>query len=148
MWLASVFDTSSMGVCTTGHWQMSGRLVQELNVCTVGVKACIFDNDDSCISEKSAVRTGSYTLNATTGLGIRKRGVCMSVCNTIYWAIVVPIITFGCKAWVLSDNDKEKLLAFQRFAGSRVLRLSYNSPYASYVFRLALSRLTTYSADI
>ena len=25
----------SMGVCTTGHWQTSGRLVQELNVCTV-----------------------------------------------------------------------------------------------------------------
>ena len=24
-----------MGVCTTGHWQTSGRLVLELNVCTV-----------------------------------------------------------------------------------------------------------------
>ena len=28
-------DMLSMGVCTTKHWQMSGRLVQELNVCTV-----------------------------------------------------------------------------------------------------------------
>ena len=26
---------SSMGVCTTRHWQTSGRLVQELNNCTV-----------------------------------------------------------------------------------------------------------------
>ena len=25
----------SLGVCTTRHWQTSGRLVQELNVCTV-----------------------------------------------------------------------------------------------------------------
>ena len=25
----------SMGVCTTRHWQTSGRLLQELNVCTV-----------------------------------------------------------------------------------------------------------------
>ena len=25
----------SMGVCTTRQWQTSGRLVQELNVCTV-----------------------------------------------------------------------------------------------------------------
>ena len=28
-------DMLSMGVCTTRHWQTSGRLVQELNVCTV-----------------------------------------------------------------------------------------------------------------
>ena len=30
-------DMLSMGVCTTTHWQTSGRLVQELNVCTVYV---------------------------------------------------------------------------------------------------------------
>ena len=30
------FDMLSMGVCTTSHWQTSGRLVQELNVSTVG----------------------------------------------------------------------------------------------------------------
>ena len=29
------FDMLSMGVSTTGHWRTSGRLVQELNVCTV-----------------------------------------------------------------------------------------------------------------
>ena len=28
-------DMLSLGVCTTRHWQMSGRLVQGLNVCTV-----------------------------------------------------------------------------------------------------------------
>ena len=38
-WIIDVFglffDMLSMGVCTTRHWQTSGRLVQELNVCTV-----------------------------------------------------------------------------------------------------------------
>ena len=29
------FDMLSVGVCTTRHCQTSGRLVQELNVCTV-----------------------------------------------------------------------------------------------------------------
>ena len=29
------FDVLSTGVCTTKHWQTSGRLVQELNVGTV-----------------------------------------------------------------------------------------------------------------
>ena len=30
-----LFDIIDMCVCTTRHWQTSGRLVQELNVCTV-----------------------------------------------------------------------------------------------------------------
>ena len=34
-WL--IFDTLSVSVCTTTHWQTSGQLVQELNVCTVHV---------------------------------------------------------------------------------------------------------------
>ena len=35
MCLAYLFGMLSMGVCTTRHWQTSGRLVQELNVWTV-----------------------------------------------------------------------------------------------------------------
>ena len=35
MCFAYYFDMLSMGVCTTSHWQTSGRLVQELNVYTV-----------------------------------------------------------------------------------------------------------------
>ena len=42
-WL--MFDMLSMGVCTTRHWQTSGRLVQELNVCTVHVKRAKHIND-------------------------------------------------------------------------------------------------------
>ena len=33
-WL--IFDMFSVRVCTTRHWQTSGRLVQELNFRTVG----------------------------------------------------------------------------------------------------------------
>ena len=33
--LGLFFDMLSMGVFPTSHWQISGRLVQELNVCTV-----------------------------------------------------------------------------------------------------------------
>ena len=33
--LGLFFDMLSMGVSTTSYWQASGRLVQELNVCTV-----------------------------------------------------------------------------------------------------------------
>ena len=36
-----------MGVCTTRHWQTSGRQVQELNGCTVGEPASIAITGDS-----------------------------------------------------------------------------------------------------
>ena len=45
-------DILFIGVCTGGHWQTSGQLVQELNVCTVGkdnqysvyhIPICMFD---------------------------------------------------------------------------------------------------------
>ena len=35
MCLTYFFDMLDVVICTTGHWQTSGRLVQELNVCTV-----------------------------------------------------------------------------------------------------------------
>ena len=41
MRLAYFFDMKPNGVCTTGHWQKSGRLVQELNVCTVPSCYCV-----------------------------------------------------------------------------------------------------------
>ena len=32
--MLGLFDMLSIGVCTTRHWQPSGRLMQELNGCT------------------------------------------------------------------------------------------------------------------
>ena len=32
--LGLFYDMLSMDICTTMYWEMSGRLVQELNVCT------------------------------------------------------------------------------------------------------------------
>ena len=40
MCLASFVNMLSMGVCTTRHWQESGRLVQEMKVCTVYLSWC------------------------------------------------------------------------------------------------------------
>ena len=36
MCLAYFIEMLSIGVCITRHWQVSGRLVQELYACTVG----------------------------------------------------------------------------------------------------------------
>ena len=108
----------------------------------VGVKECVFDNNDTRVTEK--ISKGRRILNTTTGLGIRKNVLSMAVCNIIFWAVVVPIITFGFETWVVSDTDKDNLLSFQRFAGRRVQRLSYKSPNSTSYFGLGWTRLTTY----
>ena len=37
----AIFDMLSMGVCSKRQWESPGRLVQELNVCTVPVQAVL-----------------------------------------------------------------------------------------------------------
>ena len=50
-----LFDMPSMGVCTTRHWQTSGRLVQELNVYTEGQEAVL-------------ILTGGYLWDISNGI--------------------------------------------------------------------------------
>ena len=42
--------------CTTRHWQMSGRLVQELNVCTVVVLSRSYLRISTCCPRRAASR--------------------------------------------------------------------------------------------
>ena len=108
----------------------------------VGVKASIFDDNESRVCEK--ISKGRRTLNAITGLGIRKRGHSMKVCNIIFWGIVIPIVTFGCKAWVLLDKDIENLLSFHRFSEKRIQRFKQSSHNSCAFYGLGWSRITTF----
>ena len=40
-WVTDVLGMLSMGVCTTMHWPMSSRLVQEFNVCTLSPRSIV-----------------------------------------------------------------------------------------------------------
>ena len=86
----------------------------------VGVKACLFRGDESRVEEK--ISKGRKTLNAASGLSIRKNGLNIMTCNKIFWSVVIPTLLFGCEIWVLSYKDKDNLLAFQRYAGRRIQR--------------------------
>ena len=44
MCLPHLFNVLSFGVCTTRHCQTSGRMVQQLTVCTVGVNNQFLNN--------------------------------------------------------------------------------------------------------
>ena len=92
----------------------------------------LFADDPSRIEEK--IKKGRKTLNASSGLGIRKNGLNMITCNKIFWQVVVPTVTFGSEVWINSELDDENLLAFQRYAGKRVQSFPPRAPYSSSFF--------------
>ena len=121
--------------CTDRIFRLGHERVKEKETYDhVGVKLCIFDNNSMRVEEK--ISKGRKTLNASTGLGIRKNGLNKITCNTVFWQVVVPTVTFGSEVWVNSDEDEELLLSFQRYAGKRVQRFPQRSPNSTSYFRL------------
>ena len=55
-----------MGIWTTKHWQTSGRLVQELNVCTVPVNRSMGDQEPSCFknAEERPLQSEWYLISS------------------------------------------------------------------------------------
>ena len=118
------------------------RVLEKVEYEHLGVKTCIHDDNDSRIEDK--ISKGRKTLNAASGLGFRRDGLTMTSCNLIYWAVVVPIVSFGCELWTLSERDSENLMSFQRYAGRRVQRFPKRSPSTTSSYGLGWIRLTTY----
>ena len=108
----------------------------------VGIKACTLKDSNQRIEDK--LSKGRRTLNAASGLGIRKNGLTLKTCNLIFWTIVIPIVTFGSEIWYLSDSDLEKLQNFQRYAGRRVQRFPKRSPNCSSYYGLGWIRIETF----
>ena len=108
----------------------------------VGVKMSLFKENTSRVEEK--ILKGRETMNASTGLGIRRNGLNMMTCNIIFWQVVVPMVTSGSEVWVISDKDKESLLFFQRYAGRRIQRFPHRAPNASSFYEFGWLRLTSY----
>ena len=65
----------------------------------VGVKMCLFPDNNTRVEEK--ISKGRKTLNASSGMGLRKNGLNMATCNIIFWQVVVPVVTFGSEVWIL-----------------------------------------------
>ena len=108
----------------------------------VGVKMRVFSDNTARVEEK--ISKGRKTLNATSGLGLRKNGLTMRTYNVIFWQVVVPPVTFGSEVWVLSEKDKELLTSFQSYAGKRVQRFPQRAPNNSSFSGLGWLKLTSY----
>ena len=108
----------------------------------LGVKATIDPENENRVCEKIA--KGRRTLNASSGLGIRKNGLNMISCNLIFWSVVMPILSFGSEIWILNDKDHENIQNFQRYAGRRIQRFPQRSPNNTSFFGLGWIKITTF----
>ena len=129
--------------CKDRNFNIGGRKVPEKSHYDhVGIKHCIFDNDSLTVDEK--ISKGRKTLNASTGLGVKRKGLSMSICNLIFWLVIVPITTYGAEIWTLSDGDIGNLNKFQRYAGRRFQRFGRNTPNFSSFYGLGWMGITSY----
>ena len=97
----------------------------------VGIKNCIFNNYKARTEER--ISKGRRAFNAVTSVGIKKKGITMRVCSTLFWSIIAPIVTYGCEVWVLRGDEIELLRKFQRMVGRRCQRFYKRSPnYGAY----------------
>ena len=94
----------------------------------VGIRASTDELDVSGIAER--LSKARKTLNAATGLGIRKSDLTMATCNIIFWSLVVPSATYGSEIWHLNGNSLSLLESFQLYAAKKIQRFYYRVPNA------------------
>ena len=105
----------------------------------VGVTCCLTDDDVTGIEGR--LSKARRALNAISGMGIRRNGLSVATCCTIFWVIVAPIALFGAELWILNDRSIKLIEAFQTYAGKKVQRLFVRAPNTCAFFGLGWLRL-------
>ena len=92
----------------------------------VGVKNCLFGDFSSRVEER--ISKGRRSFNSILNSGVKRNGLSMSVISSLFWTIVVPIVTYGSEVWVLKGEETDSLRKFQRYVGRRSQRFHQHSP--------------------
>ena len=81
------------------EFRLGESIVSErMNYDHVGIQTSVNINDISRIEVR--ISKARKTLNAATGLGIRRNGLTIATCNIIFWSLVVPTALFGCESGI------------------------------------------------
>ena len=120
----------------------NNKVLERIHYDHVGIRACIFEDDTSGLEEQ--ISKARRTLNAISGLGIRRCGLTIRTCNTIFWSVVVPIALYGCELMILTDKHISILEEFQEYAGRRLQRFHVKSPRVCAFYTLGWIRLERY----
>ena len=108
----------------------------------VGVKCCLFSNYLPRTEDRMS--RGRRAFHAISGIGVKDKGVCMNVCTTIFWAIIMPIVLYGSEIWVLQPDETELLCKFQRYIGRRCQWFAKRTPNYSAVNPLGWMNIDSY----
>ena len=108
----------------------------------LGLKNNCLRHNREHITEK--ISKGRRTLNAASGIGLKPGGLTMKACGMFFWAMVVPVVTFACELWIVSDEDIKLLDDFQAYAGRRIQRFKQCSTRATSLVGLGWIRLEIY----
>ena len=115
------------------------KVLERLRYDHVGIRKSTNLNDVSGISERIA--KARKTLNAATGLGIRRNGLTIATCNIIFWSLVVPIALYGCEVSHLSNGEISILENFQTYAAKKIQRFYERVPNLVSLYALGWMRL-------
>ena len=118
------------------------KVRERTNYDHVGVNVSILSGDDTGIRER--LSKARRSLNALTGLGIRRCGLTVATCNVLFWAIVVPIALYGCELWSMAEEQYRLLESFQNYVCKKIQRFHPRVPNACSMHSLGwinLSRL-------
>ena len=104
------------------------RKIQNAGVgCSVvGIPAYLFGNFGTRVDER--ISKGRRAFNSILNTGIKQKGLGMSIITSLYWSIVVPVVTYGSEVWVLKGDEIDALRKFQRYVGRRSQRFPQRSP--------------------
>ena len=101
----------------------------------VCVEANIYDEDGPRVMEKllriEILRPGDL-----------KNELNMVSCNISFWPVILPILTFGIEIWILTENNKENILAFQKYTGRCIQRFPPRSPNITAFYDLGWLKIT------
>ena len=120
----------------------SERVCERDNYDHVGIKSCTRGDFSPRTLEK--IHKGRKSFNASTGIGIKRRGVDMNTCNLLFWSLIVPITTFGAELWILNEHDVRNLENFQKYVGRRCQRFHQRTPSVTSFRGLGWLRLETF----
>ena len=114
------------------NFQLGSEKVKErIEYDHVGIKNCLFNNSTPRTEDR--ISRGRRAFNAISSIGIKKNGVCINVCTNVFWAIIIPIVSYGAELWVLQPDENELLRKFQRYVSRRCQRFPRRSPNFSAV---------------
>ena len=97
----------------------------------VGVENCLFNDFRPRTVDR--ISKGRRAFNAILNTGIKRKGLNMAVISSLYWSIIVPVVSYGCEVWVMRGYEIELLRKFQRYVGRKCQRFHQQSPnYSAY----------------